>query len=423
MPTPANRVRIQSIDWSTVFPAVRLASAFRLAIQPGKLLIALLAVLVLHFAGFALDEIWGPVETASGVITNTEDGIYESFVGQEVEAFRSIVGAAGSLDFGFYGNRSPRQVGVLGGLLNLAVYTPLGLIVQHPGFAAIYGLIALVVFTLLGGMICRMSATQVCAEQSTSVTAAGRYVLSRALWFILTPIMPLVLIGLLGLVLIIVGLVFFNVPNLDVVGAVLYGPMLVIGLFIAVISLVVFFAIHLMTPALAVEGTDGFDAVSRAMNYVLFRPWQLGFYLVLAVAYAAVVYLLIGGIAELTMGATATLVEVGVIAESEEVADVSRFEAAYREAHASLHDSSASPEPASWILGRWLDAVGLLVTAFMFSLYCCLQTLVYLLVRRSADGTPLDEFDPGESLELWSSPADVTDNAPAAQPAADNNDA
>lgn len=434
MPTPANRVRIQSVDWAGVFPLLRLAGAFRLALQPGKLLLALLAVLILHVAGVGLDAAWDGGATMPGAATTGDDGIYEVFIHRETDAFRSIVGAAGALDFGLYANRPHRQVGVLGGLLDLTVHNPLALIVEHPGFVAVFGLIALGVFTLLGGMICRMTATQVCADQSTSALAAGRYVMARALWFVLTPMMPLLLIGALGLVLAIAGLIFFNVQVLDVVGALLYGPMLLIGLFIAVIGLVAMVAIHLMTPALAVEGTDGFDAVSRAMNYVLFRPWQLGVYLVSAAVYAAVVFLLVGGLAELAMGATATLVEVGVFAEAEDAADLSRFEAAYRDAAAGLHDDREASSTASGILGFWMKCVGLVVTAFMFSVYCCLQTLVYLLIRRSADGTPLDECDAGDATDLWSTPADVAtpqapDPAPIASPdapaptSADHNDA
>ncbi|MEM1354697.1 MAG: hypothetical protein AAGC44_12380 [Planctomycetota bacterium] len=420
MPTPANRVRIQSIDWAQVLPFIRLAGAFRLAIQPGKFILALLAVLVLHFAGLGLETTW-PSEGPSASTAPGSPGVYSAFIDREIASFRSIVGATGALEFGLYSSQT-RQVGALGGLLNLLIHNPLGLIFAHPGFAAVYGLIALAIFSLIGGTICRMAATQACGERSISAGEAGRFVLQRAAWFLLTPIMPLALIGVLALVLILAGLVFFNVGVLDVVGALLYGPMLLIGLVIALIALVVFFAIHLMTPALAVEGTDGFDAVSRAMNYVMFRPWQLGFYLVAAAVYASVIYLLVGGLAELTVGVTATVVEVGVFAESDQGDEVSRFEAAHREAAVSLHASQDPGSTPGWIIGRWLEGIGLIVTAFMFSLYCCLQTLVYLLIRRTADGTPLDEYDPGDPEERWSTPEDVLASPDPDAPASEHGD-
>ena len=54
-----------------------------------------------------------------------------------------------------------------------------------------------------------------------------------------------------------------------------------------------------------------------------------------------------------------------------------------------------------------------MVAAFMLSLYFCMQTWVYLLLRRAADATPLDDCDTGEGDVLWAPAADA-DSADAA---------
>lgn len=408
MPTSANRTRLESIDWQSVFPAVKLAAAFRMAIQPGKLIVALVAVLILHFAGLGLDAIWG--DAAASPFTNEPEsaGVYEALADRSAMGFAQTMDAALSLDLGLTADNG--RPGLLGALARLAIDTPAWLVKGHPWFAAVYGLIALFTLTLLGGMVCRMAATQACTDQSTSLTTASRYVMGRWFWFVLTPLMPLILIGLLGLLLILAGLVLFNIPVVDLLGAVLYGPLLLIGLFIAVIAFVLFFGIHLMTPALAVEGTDGFDAVSRAMNYVLYRPWQLAGFLVAAVIYAAVVYLIVAAVMGLGLSATAGFVETGVVAGHEGSDEVSRFEAILAAAEAQRMGQEdwvaieGTDRVSAWIIARWIDLAGALVAAVMLSLYFTLQTWVYLLIRRSADGTPLDDCDAGESTPLWSSP-------------------
>lgn len=422
MPTSANRTRLESIDWQGVFPAVKLAAAFRMALQPGKLIVALAAVVVLHFAGIGLDAIWGDVATSPFTFEPESTGVYAALVDRAAMGFAQTMNAALSLDLGLTADGG--RPGLLGALAGLAIDTPTWLVKSHPWFAAAYGLIALLTLTTLGGVLCRMAATQACVDQSTSLVSATRYVLSRWFWFALTPLMPLILIGLLGVLLILAGLLLFNIPVIDLLGALLYGPLLLIGLFIAVIAFVLFFGIHLMTPALAVEGTDGFDAVSRAMNYVLYRPWQLAGYLVAAVIYAAAVYLVIAAVAGLGLSATAGFVESGVVVGYEDNDEVSRFEAilvaaqAQRMGQEDWATLEGTDRVSAWIVARWIDLVGALVAAVMLSLYFTLQTWVYLLIRRSADGTPLEDCDAGESTPLWSSsvPGDLAAqvNNPAA---------
>ena len=57
MPQPSHPVRIEEIDWRTVFPFINLFKTFRMAIGPAKLLLALVLVAALFFYGCLLDFI------------------------------------------------------------------------------------------------------------------------------------------------------------------------------------------------------------------------------------------------------------------------------------------------------------------------------------------------------------------------------
>ncbi len=399
MPDSPNRVALDRVDWSAVLPVLRLVSAFRHALQPGKLIVALLAVLLIHLSGSVFDLMWGKPIEAYG----SETGIYEWIASEQQQAFNIVVHAAISFELGLGGDTP----GVLGGLKRMFVEIPGRAFSQHPWFTLLFGADVLFILALASGLICRMAATQACAGHMTALPAAARFVCNRLAWYLLTPLMPTLLILILGGVLILAGLALFNAPWLDLVGAALYGPLLVLGFVIALVTVLLIFALCLMAPALSVEGTDGFDAIARSFNYIMFKPWQFAGYLLGAVVYAAVVYVLVSSLAGLTFDATAGFIEVGAIAEVDgEIEDgVSRFEAI----RSDPEGPSDSIGPSAWVVRQWHGLLAALVIAVMFSVVCCLQTQVYVLMRRCADGTPLDDCAADDEQEPWSSPKDMVD--------------
>src|SRR5215208_3033162 len=49
---------IRGINWRETFPFINIFRAFRIAIHPSKLVLALMALLVLYFGGRVLDGLW-----------------------------------------------------------------------------------------------------------------------------------------------------------------------------------------------------------------------------------------------------------------------------------------------------------------------------------------------------------------------------
>ncbi len=56
----ARHVSVAAVHWQSVLDFTQLFRGFRLAINPAKILIALLAILMIYVAGRTFDFAWGP---------------------------------------------------------------------------------------------------------------------------------------------------------------------------------------------------------------------------------------------------------------------------------------------------------------------------------------------------------------------------
>lgn len=431
MPESPNRVVIDRVDWKSVLPVLRLASALKYALQPGKLLVALIAVLAIHFSGLLLGELFHATESHVTTGSEIEAGMmatrahsdaspYEAAVGMQAQAFVDFKQAALALDHGF----GPGERGVADALGAMFMHIPAAIFDQHPWFTLLFAVDVLFVLFMAGGVICRMAATQVCRQQATSLRDAVGFVSRRWAWYLLSPLMPLLLMLLVGALLILAGLILFNAPWLDAVGALVYGLLLLGGFVIAIMLVLLLLSLFLMPPALSVEGTDGFDTIARSFNYILFRPWQYAGYLFGSAVYLAVVSVLVTMLAGLTVSATYSFVDIGSISDLPAAPPTVDGAMAFSETRhdmmlagvdAAAQSESSSSLVSAWIVTRWFELVAAFVTAILFSTLCCLQTQVYVLMRRSADGTPMDQCDFEEPDNLWqdSAPAAATTEASA----------
>jgi len=434
------RVTLDGVDWRASFPFLRLFKAFGMAVNPGRLLLSLMLVLLLYLGGIAMDFVWGEqvypnevgayvnndaqefdawltgmvdTENAPTTVSIKKDKIFNTLVDQQVSAFERMVVSATALDFGIRDLASGRGAdsgGVIGALATMTVRTPGWLYAAHPGFMVLYLLYAFALTSLFGAAICRVAAMDACKREHISAFAGLRFGLDHWAQVMIAPLIPLGLVVLIRLALAVSGWVFFNLPGLDVVGAVIFGLML-LGGFIAAMLLIGFaFGVNLLTPSIAVEGTDAFDAVSRAYNYVVGRFWRYLAYTGVVIVYGAVTYLLIGLVVFCTIWITKAGLSVWAGAEVTE--GTTRLNAMLPDPQwgrllpdADWENLGGTGTVAAALLMVWLKLVIAVLPAFAVSYYFNAQTLIYLLLRRSAD---LVEFD-----DVYVEP-DAAD-APAAQ--------
>ncbi len=84
-PGTLRMANVASVNWSSVLEFTQLFRGFRLAINPAKVLLALLAILFIYTAGRGFDFVWGP---------QVYDGEIDNFTTQKPEQYRAARGDA-----------------------------------------------------------------------------------------------------------------------------------------------------------------------------------------------------------------------------------------------------------------------------------------------------------------------------------------
>jgi len=436
MPNDLNRVRVEGLDWPNLLPVTRLFGAFRMAIHPAKLGLGLLLAVLLYLGGIGMDLAWGPrvfptelrsYHTQSpeehrqtmqllreGATDHTERaGIFQTLLREELAAFDQLIRAALVPDFGFSAFLSgEEQSGVIGAILRMTMTIPGWLYHTHPVFLASYLLYAFLLLCLIGGAICRHAALHATVRQPPTLAGACVFAARRYHHLLLTPLTPVLLMLGVG-VLIALGGFLFNVPVLDMLGGLGFGLMLAGGAVIALLLVGWVAGFGLMFPAVAVEGADFFDAISRAYGYIIGRPWHWLFYNIVLTIYGAITYLFVGLIVFLTLAATKSFADLLVFREAAE--GVSRLDAMLPAPQLGTLVPEASPhaetlnwsgKASGWLIAVWVRLLILLLPAFAFSFYFSAQTWVYLLLRRSADGVDYREVfrEPSPDAEAAHTP-------------------
>jgi hypothetical protein len=396
MPDSAHRVRVEGVDFSAAFPALRLFEAFRMALQPTKLLLALLLLLLVYFGGITLDFIWGPQQAVvlnlMGSSLSSDYHVFDRLLAAELAWFTQLIDAAARLDLGLGAVTRGNPEGMLGAIYGMLVLTPGRLWSQHPWFFVVFVSYCLVVKMLLGGAIARLAATQACFNRNVGLFEAVRFTWPRAAWYIVSPLIPLLVAGLIWLVLAVSGGVLFNVPVLDVLGGLLFWLML-FGGFLA--SCLIIFAVlgsGLLPSALAVEGTDAFDVISRVFTFLIYRPARYAILSLVALVYGAITYLLVGLVLFLTLWFTRAAA--GVWAE-----ELAMILPAPRLGEPSAAATLGEPVPdtlrvTAWLVRAWTALLFGLSIAYAISYFFTAQTWIYLLLRRDVDGTDFSDAHP-----------------------------
>ncbi len=294
-------------------------------------------------------------------------------------------------------------------------------------------LFSLPLAAILGGAVARMAALHATRDERIGLREALRFVLPRWWGFLLTPLVPPLLLLAVATLMGLGGFLIFNPPawGIDILGGLLFGIALLCGLIIAATLLLTAMGIHLVYPASAVNGSDVFDAVARAFNYVLNRPWRWLFYNVIAILHGALMYLFLSLVVMVIAGATRQGVGQWVFTTTD--LGVNRFEAILPEPggaggpgdgvfprgvdYASLDWSGRI---AAFLVHCWMGLLVAVPPAFAVSHYLSVNTWIYTLLRRDADGIELEDvlidppFDPSappRSVEEAASEAANDDDA------------
>ena len=394
-----------------LFPKV--FQSFRMAVQPSKLFIAFLAVAALYVAGSIMDLSKPVVVTRDkeGKIRETELQVYMSDPDQLpswLEGNKARADRTGLFSTLWY-YASAKFHAALRSLLafdlpsaaaNVCDYLrAVGWAMNyHYVYCIIFGLIKLVLIAIAGGAICRIAALQLARDERPGVMEGLRYSMKRFTTLVTTPLTPIAIIIFIGLFIFLLGL-FGKIPYAgELIMAIFMFLALIGGTLIAILAIGAVAGFNLMFPAVAYDGSDCFDAISRSFSYIYSKPWHMGFYTAVAAVYGVICYLFVRFFTFLLLWSTYLFLRLGVgivgLADPGKCTAIWSYEPSFGDLVGPLNLAglSSTESLAAFVVYVLLLAVVGLVVAFILSFYFSANTIIYSLLRSKVDHTALKDI-------------------------------
>jgi hypothetical protein len=231
--------------------------------------------------------------------------------------------------------------------------------------------------------------------------------MSKFLGFFSAPLLPVGVVLLIG-VLIFAGGLIGAVPVVgEILAGILLGLALLGGFVMALIMICLVSGFSLMFPTIAVEASDGFDAISKAFSYVLYRPWRTAFYYVVGLVYGGVCYLFIHVLAFLLLRSVHMFAGWSMNWDGSSVAGLrGKLDAIWPTPTLTNLQPAVNWATLGWsetigaaLIWLWVALVAAAVLAFAVSLYFSISTVVYLLLRKHVDDTDLEDVYVEQAVE------------------------
>lgn len=421
----ADEQQYRQVYKNLLFPEI--FKTFSIAIQPAKIIVAFLAVTLICLAGWIMDfsatvvttpDTGGKVTELQVYLTNPDQlqsyidryagetepaGVFATIWNFAGEKFAQVLSSLFAMNFS-------------GVAANIAEYFKATgwLFRYHPLYSFIFVAINLVIIAVAGGSLCRMAALQFTRGEKPGFTEAIGFGMKKFTSFLTAPLIPLAVIACIGLLIFSLGLL----TNIPYIGELILGVSipfaLIAGTLITILSIGLIVGFNLMFPAIAYENSDCFDAVSRSLNYIFIKPWQMGLYTALAAVYGAICYLFLRFFAFLILFTTNKFLQLGIWANSAG-SEINKLKAIWPEpafnqllGTPALNQLNWSESASSFLLRLSLLVVLGLVVAFIISFYFSANTIIYALLRKKVDDTPL--------IAINAHPEDFNNSEPGPQP-------
>jgi hypothetical protein len=263
---------------------------------------------------------------------------------------------------------------------------------------------ALLVWSLFGGAIARMAAVQFATGERIGVRGGLKFALRQLQNYMTAPFLPLAGIGCLLAFNVVLGAFAGLLGSVgETILGVAWGLVLFCGFLMALLVISVSVGWPLMVAAVSTEDSDGFDGLGRANGFLLDRPWRALLLVLFSLPVFALGWLFVATLLSLTAYMADWAVAAGAPGRT---ADLRLL----------LSPSiSAEASPKTY----WLEVPRLLLWGFGPSFFWCGITVIYFLLRKSDDGTPLDDvtirLDKPAEPKADPSPETPSDSAASAE--------
>lgn len=416
-----------------LFP--KIFQTFRMAIQPAKLAIAFSALIVICLVGWLMDVSKTVVATKGSQGRETELQVYmanpqrvQSYIeGLKDEGERTGVFAT---LWNFSAERFKRAVdsvfafnlpGIMANVIDC--FTALMWALKyHLLYCIVFFAIELAVISIGAGAICRIAALQFARGEKPSCKQAVRFSIKRFTSFFGVPLVPVAIVIFIGVFIFLLGLIA-NIPRAgELITAVFMLPALLAGVLIAIVVIGAVAGFNLMFPAIAYDGSDCFDAISRSFSYVYTKPWRMGFYTAIAAIYGAICYTFVRFFAFLLLWATRQFLQLGIWVDNGSK-EVNKLIAIWPEPNfiqladpSSLATLNWSESLSAFVIRLFVLAVVGLLVSFVISFYFSANTIIYSLMRNKVDNTALDDIYTPRIDEEKTEPLAAEDGPEKTQP-------
>lgn len=421
--TPDNSPPTRPIDLRELFPVLHLLRASGLAIDPRKMFLGGLALVFLAFG----DWLFAFLPFAQSV-----SSVHVS-IGSETSIVTRLLGCAGFV------TRPHLDAWLSWDAAAFALLTPIRTLIEparvifqanqswsNLAFAWTQLLWALIVWSFVGGALCRMNALQFATRKRLGVVAALKFSRRQLIGYLVAPFLPLVAVLILQGFNWLLGCLAGLAPS---AGSFALGIGWVVVLFsgfiMAMLTLAIVVGWPLMIAAVSTEDSDGFDGLSRAFGYLFDRPWHAGLFAVSSLPIFAVSRLLVAVLIGLAISSGAEAVDRGshstMMFDSWKISLELRgqtFESPAGVVADRLDATLTRHRDFAWpgnfgdkALIAWALIPALLYVGFGPSFFWSATTVSYFLLRQSDDGTPLDavvdwpeKVDPETTTEMVTAP-------------------
>ncbi|HKQ50109.1 MAG TPA: hypothetical protein VJZ71_18680 [Phycisphaerae bacterium] len=434
---------LKRIDWSECCGFTRLFRSFKMAIHWPALCLAFFGVVLTYGSGRLLDAMWAnscsPAVSTDGSILEVEvfagggrqavkewtkglgepekinrSGVFEMFLKQMRTSVNHILAAVVGLSL----------TGVIAGVSALFL-APAWLFAMHFGYAVLFGILVLAIWSLFGGACCRVAALRATRDERIGMGEALTFAKGRFLNFFFAPLMPLMVILGIGLFLFLGGLIGWIPWVGEVIVGLLFFLVLLAGFALAFVIIGAAAGGSLTFPTVAVEGSDAFDAFSRTYSYIYAKPWRTALYMLVAIGYGAICLLFVKFFVRLMLWAASLFLGFSMnwgtaAVEKGQPTDVSKLHAIWQAPTLSGEGSfwgsfdEVKLANISWfaqlLVRGWVYLLWALVAAFAISFFYSASTVIYLLLRREVDLTDV------EDVYFEDLPAEETAAAPPTAP-------
>jgi len=324
------------------------------------------------------------------------EGPFAAFLDYQVGQINGIV--RGVYNVNFLGDVGPNlgEQGVFRSALNFVSIGPVWAIGQHWLYFVIWLAMFMVLFAIFGGAIARVAAVHVAREEKLSVRQALKFSLSKFWSFLSAPIIPLLIVLVVGIIVAAGGLL----ANIPFVGPILVGVLFFLAIGAGFVMTLVLFGtvggFTLMYPTIAVEGSDSFDAISRSFSYVYARPWRMAFYSLVALVYGALTYVFVRAFVYVTLVLTRTFAGAWVFVDANNTDNAWSHMWPIPHFWHLPYDLDTTVLGSGQALGAGIMSIWIYLTiglagAFLLSLFISANTIIYYLMRREVDATELDD--------------------------------